>query len=123
VIAAGLVRTRPEGSEVAFNLRDVLSRARPLLDELPLLWHRDVRTRLVLFVRADENGAIDVSARLREHDFDPGGPELARRVRRVRDDVPVVVEVPGTRPLVLRWGSLHGATTPDDVIVAGKRSG
>jgi hypothetical protein len=83
--------------------------AKLLAEELLSLWPPALRLRLVLFVRVDEAGRVDVSARLREDDFDPGGADLARQVRCVRGDVPVVFDRAGARPVVLPLGLLASA--------------
>lgn len=107
----GLAKPLARSSEGADrDQRDLIRRARPPPEELLSLWPPALRLRLVLFVRVDEAGRVDISARLREHDFDPGGADLARRVRRVRGDVPVVFDRAGARPVVVPWALLrrHG---------------
>ena len=83
--------------------RELVRNAQPSPAELLTLWPAELRLRLVLLVRVDESGGVEVSARLREHDFEPSAPNLARQVRRVRGDVPVVVHTPGARPVVVPW--------------------
>jgi hypothetical protein len=63
----------------------------------------------VLWARFDAGSAPELGARTREHDFDAAGPGLAREVRRVRGDVPVVIELRGGRTVVLGWRTVRAA--------------
>jgi hypothetical protein len=83
---------------------------RPSLEEILSLWPEHRRHDLVAWIIVDAAGGVQVAARLREHDFDAGGLGVAREVRRIRGDVPLVFELPGERKVVvpLRWVQIDG---------------
>lgn len=94
---------RPPALQV--ELRGVVALLRPSPEEILSLWPQHRRDDLVVWILVDADGGVQVAARLREHDFDAGGPGIAREVRRIRGDVPLVFELPGERKIVvpLRW--------------------
>jgi alpha-D-ribose 1-methylphosphonate 5-triphosphate synthase subunit PhnG len=83
------------------ELRAILAVVQPSPTELLSLWPAERHGQLVLVVRADETGAASIAARVRQHDFDAGERALARRVRRIRGDVPVVFMLGGGRVVVV----------------------
>jgi hypothetical protein len=95
--------SRPPALQV--ELRGVVALLRPSPEELLSLWPEYRRHDLVVWILVDAAGSVQVAARLREHDVDAGGPGVAREVRRIRGDVPLVFELPGERKIVvpLRW--------------------
>jgi hypothetical protein len=88
------------------ELRAVLARVRPPPAELLSLWPAERRGQLVLVVQVDEVGAASIAARVRQHDFDAGERALARRIRRIRGDVPVVFMLQDGRVLVVAMRSV-----------------
>jgi hypothetical protein len=82
----------------------VVSLLRPSPEELLSLWPESRRHDLVLRIVIDAAGGVQVAAQLREHDFDVGGPGVAREVRRIRGDVPLVFDLPGERKIVVPLG-------------------
>ena len=70
-----------------------LASARPSLDEILSLWPVGRHNRIVLRARLAADGAISIGAHMREQTLEGQPPDLARDVRRIRDDVPVVLEL------------------------------
>jgi hypothetical protein len=84
--------------------RRALSGARPFLDEVLSLWPGDRRDRIVLWVRVEPAGNVEIVAHPREQRVAGAAPEIERDLGRIRDDVPVVLELHdgGTVVLPLR---------------------
>jgi hypothetical protein len=80
--------------------RVAVADARPSLDEILSVWPREQRDRLVLWVFLGPAKEVSIAARFREHAFDGAPRELFRELRRVGNDVPVVVEMEDGRTLV-----------------------
>ena len=79
----------------------VLARIRPKLDEVLSLWPAERRGQLVLWAQLDARGETAVGARFREHAADRGWRDLVTALGRIRDDVPVVLELEEGRAIVL----------------------
>jgi hypothetical protein len=93
--ALGAVDASSADSEV----RSVLLRARPLLEEVLSLWPAEKRPKLVLWV--DLVGTeVQVKARLRDGE---------RQVRRVKGDAAIVVELPGKATVVIALQAVRAA--------------
>jgi hypothetical protein len=88
------------------ELRAILAMVRPSPAELLSLWPAERHGQLVLVVRVDDTGAASIAARVRQHDFDAGERALARRVRRIRGDVPVVFVLADGRVVVVPMRSV-----------------
>lgn len=80
--------------------RIAIAGARPFIEELLSLWPADRRHGLVISVKLGHAGAIEISACLRERHEEGGSRELKNDVRRIRDDVPVVLEFGDRRTVV-----------------------
>ena len=81
------------------EMRAVILRARPLLEEVLSLWPVGKRRELLLWI--DVVGTeVQVKARLRDGE---------RRVCRVKGDVAIVVERPGKAPVVIPLQALRAA--------------
>jgi hypothetical protein len=93
------VRASHAGIEDAVRL--ALGGARPSLDEILSLWPVARHDRIVLWARVSTDGAISLGARLREQAFEGQSPALARDVRRIRNDVPVVLELDNVGSVVV----------------------
>jgi hypothetical protein len=83
------------------ELRAVLATVRPSPVDMLSLWPVERRGQLVLVVQVGETGAASIAARARQHDFDAGERALARRIRRIRGDVPVVFVLKDGRVVVV----------------------
>jgi hypothetical protein len=88
------------------ELRAILASVQPSPAELLSLWPAARHGQLVLVVRVDHAGAASIAARVRQHDFDAGERALARRVRRIRGDVPVVFMLRDGRVVVVPMRSV-----------------
>jgi hypothetical protein len=75
------------------TVRAALAGAHPSLDEILSLWPVGRHDRIVLRARLGTDGAISIGAHMREHAFEGQPRDLARDVRRIRNDVPVVLEL------------------------------
>jgi hypothetical protein len=69
-----------------------LSGARPSLDEILSLWPADRRNCIVLWVKVGHAGSLVIGAHPRDQPVAGAGRKVARDLRRIRDDVPVVLE-------------------------------
>jgi hypothetical protein len=87
------VDTRAPDAGIEGAVRAGLADARPSLDEILSLWPVGHHDRIVLWARLGADGGIAVGAHLREEPFGARPPEVARDVRRIRNDVPVVLEL------------------------------
>jgi hypothetical protein len=94
----------PAGIEGA--VRAALAGARPSLDEILSLWPVGHHDRIVLWARLAVDGGIAVGAHLREQPFGAQTPAVARDVRRIRNDVPVILEVEAVGSVVIPMRAL-----------------
>jgi hypothetical protein len=94
-------------SEVDSELRQLAARARPTPREVISLWPPKQRAHLILWIRLDETGKLQICARVRDGDL--GQPDLTREVRRIRRDIPIVFELDGRRTVVVPWRLLEAA--------------
>jgi hypothetical protein len=101
---------RPPALQV--ELRGVVALLRPSPEEILSLWPEHRRHDLVVWIIVDAAGGVQVAARLREHDFDAGGLGVAREVRRIRGDVPLVFELPGDRKVVVPLRKVSAGDAP-----------
>lgn len=69
-----------------------LSGARPSLDEVLSLWPADRRDHIVLWVKVGYGGDLVIGAHARGQPVAGAGRRVKSDVRRIRDDVPVVLE-------------------------------
>jgi hypothetical protein len=90
--------------QVDDEVHAAVARVRGLLAELITLWPKAEARHIVLWVRSngEQTGA---GARMRAHVM-AEGDDIAPRVKRIRNDVPVVVELDGRRPIVAPLRSL-----------------
>jgi hypothetical protein len=89
------------------ELRQLAASARPTPRDVISLWPANQQAHLVLWIRRDEAGKLQICARMR--DVDLGRPDLTREVQRIRGDIPVVFELDGGRTVVVPWRSLGAA--------------
>jgi hypothetical protein len=89
--ASAALRSSPQQLEDAQRL--VVAGARTALDEILSLWPPAEHERIVLWASFGPLGKISTGARFRRHVFDGVSRELARDLRRIRGDVPVVLEL------------------------------
>jgi hypothetical protein len=80
-------------------------RVRGWLSELITLWPSSQRGEVVLWVRTAD-GETSAGARMRAQVM-AGVDSIARRVRKIRNDVPVVVEIGGGRTVVAPWRAVQ----------------
>ena len=110
--SAALQRPRAERLTPEEAARRALAGAQPSLAEILSLWPAERRLRIVLWVKLGEAGTIVIGAHPREQPIAGAAPEVKRLVRRIRADVPVVLELPdgGTVVVPLRvLGEAAGA--------------
>lgn len=88
-------------------VRAALADARPSLDEILSLWPRNRRDRVVLWAKLGPAGEISLGAQLREHLVDGARSDLLREAQRIRDDVPVVIELDAGDALVVPLRALQ----------------
>ena len=88
----------PGRISLAPEVESALAEARASLIELRSVWPASQRDRLVVWVRADEAGGNVVGARLR----------AAAEAVHVPNDVPILVELPGGRTVVVPWRAFSG---------------
>ena len=109
--SAALRGPRAERLTPEETARRPLSGAEPSLDEILSLWPADRRLPIVLWVKLGEAGNIVIGAHPRQPLIAGAPPEVKRLVRRIRSDVPVVLELPdGTVVVPLR--ALREASKP-----------
>jgi hypothetical protein len=87
--------------------RRALSGARPSLDEILSLWPVDWRDRIVLWVEIGSARNVAIVARLRAQPVAGAAREVKRDLRRIRDDVPVVLEFHDRGTVVLPLRALR----------------
>jgi hypothetical protein len=87
-------------------VRAALAGARPSLEELLSLWPFGRRDAVVLRATLGTDGAVSVGANLRERVLESEPSDLARGVRQIRGDVPVVLELAGVGWVVVPLRSL-----------------
>jgi hypothetical protein len=111
--AHATARLDPGAAHVAFEdaVRAALKDRRPSLEDILSLWPQDQHDRLVLWARLGRGGEVAIGAQLRDEPIEGAGErcDLARDVRRIRGDIPVVVELAGAPKVVLPLRALHGA--------------
>jgi hypothetical protein len=107
--AAAQVRLEARTNQVTIEdaVRAALAGARPSLEEILSLWPLARRDRVVLWAELGADGAICVRATLREHVLRREPVDLARGVRRIRDDVPVVLGLAGVGQVVVPMRALR----------------
>lgn len=88
-------------------VRAALAGARPSLDEILSLWPAGQRDRIVLRARLGADGGISTGALLREQAFEAQPPDVARDVRRIRNDVPVILELDEVGTVVIPMRALE----------------
>jgi hypothetical protein len=89
-------------------VRVALTGKRPALEEILSLWPVDRHDRLVLWARLGPGGEVALGAHLREQPHEEAwARDLARDVRRIRDDIPVVVELAGAPKVVVSLRALR----------------
>jgi hypothetical protein len=98
VAAHALARQERRSAHVVIDagVRAAVSGARPSLEEMLSLWSADLHGSVVLRVRLGPGGEVVIGAHLREHAdhaWGGGDRDVARDVRRIREDVPVVVDL------------------------------
>jgi hypothetical protein len=89
--------------------RGALAAARPSLEEILSLWPFGRRNGVVLWAKLDTDGSVSIGASLRERALEREPPDVVREVRRIRDDVPVVLERMGVGRVVLPMRELGDA--------------
>jgi hypothetical protein len=94
---AALARAFPPDEQ---RVGELVARVRPSPEEVVSLWPRERRSELVVVIRVDDRGEPSIQVRLRERD----GTD-AVLTRRVRGDVPVVLE-DGGRAVVVPLSSV-----------------
>jgi len=90
-----------ERSSLDDEIRTVLPRLRPSPVEIASLWPADRRERVFLVVSIDAAGNTAIQARTRDEDRGACAADLLRRLRRVRNDVPVVFDWGDGRSIVV----------------------
>ena len=100
--------TRAPDARVEGAVRAGLADARPSLDEILSLWPVGHHDRVVLWARLGTDGGLAVGAQLREQALEAQPPEVARDVRRIRNDVPVVLELDAVGSVVVPMRALTG---------------
>jgi hypothetical protein len=90
-------------------VRAALAGARPSLDEILSLWPTGQRGRVVLWARLGADGAISTGAHLREQASEAQPPDVARDVRRIRNDVPVVLALDDVGSVVVPMRTLEAS--------------
>jgi hypothetical protein len=93
-------RAAPSRASIDGAIAAIVARAHPSLADVVSLWPRARRADLVVAIRVDEAGRPSLRAWLRAHDFDVGDADVARAIRAIRGDVPVVIDL-GDRVAVL----------------------
>ena len=106
-ISAAPQRPRAERLTPEEAARQALSGAQPSLDEILSLWPANRRTRIVLWVKLGEAGNVVIGAQPREQPIAAAPPEVKRLVRRIRTDVPVVLELYDGRTAVVPLRALR----------------
>jgi hypothetical protein len=100
------VDTRAPDAGIEGAVRAGLVDARPSLDEILSLWPAGHHGRVVLWVRVGTDGGVTVGAHLREQALEAQPPDVARDVRRIRNDVPVVLELDAVGSVVVPMRAL-----------------
>ncbi len=100
---SALARLDVDPARVAFEeaARLSLAGARPSLDDILSVWPLSERARLILWVLMGPGLEITIAARFRDHALEGASRELFRGLRRIRDDIPVVVERDDGRTVVV----------------------
>ncbi len=100
------VEQRLDHDVIEGAVRAALVGARPSLEEILSLWPLGRRGSVVLWAELGADGAICVRASLREQVVQSEPSDLARGVRRICDDVPVVLELAGVGRVVVPMRTL-----------------
>jgi hypothetical protein len=100
--------TRASDAGIEGAVRAGLAGTRPSLDEILSLWPVGHHDRVVLWARVGADGGLAVGARMRDQPFGTQPPEVAREVRRIRNDVPVVLELDAVGSVVVPMRTLTG---------------
>jgi hypothetical protein len=87
-------------------VRAAVAGARPSLDDVLSLWPAGQRYRVVLRARLGADGGVSIGAHLREQAVEAQAPDVARDVRRIRSDVPVVLELDEASSVVVPMRTL-----------------
>jgi len=74
--------------------RRALLAARPSVEEILSLWPTARRERIVLWVKVDEAGDVVIVAHPRDQPIEGVVEAVSRDVRRIQDDVPIVLDLP-----------------------------
>jgi hypothetical protein len=85
-VSRGLVEDAPREREA---VSVAISTARPSLAEILSVWPANQRDRLVIRIKVGDTGDVSIGAQLR--DRENAAPELKRALRRIQDDVPVIL--------------------------------
>ena len=91
--SAALREPRAERLTPEEAARRALSVAQPSLEEILSLWPVERRFHIVLWVKLGEAGNVVIGAHPRGQPIAGAPPEVKRLVRRIRTDVPVVLEL------------------------------
>jgi hypothetical protein len=97
----------PERVATEEAVRRALAGARPSLEEVLSLWPADQRDRLVLWVKVGLAGNVVIGAHPRAQPLAGAAREINRDLLRIRDDVPVVLELHDQRIVVLPLRALR----------------
>ena len=106
--AAWVARDARPRAPLDTEVRELVTSAGRAPREVISLWPADRRRRLVVSIRRDEGRQVQVRAWIRGGDLD--APNAAR-IRAIRGDVAVVVELDSGRTVIVPWRSLESALT------------
>jgi hypothetical protein len=81
--------------------RLAIASAKPSPRDILSLWPSDQRERLVLWAFVGPANEVAIAARFRKHAFDGALRALSHDLRRIRGDVPVVVELHDGRTIIM----------------------